>query len=104
MSEYKRNISIEITDGKVYPDPETKNTIYPTIKMTKEEMDGFVQKMTKILQTNEAPVSLCASMVHFQYIQNPVFFVADANSTNNRPHWHPLNSAIDNKLNIEIIL
>lgn len=104
MSENAKNISIEITDGKVYPEPETKSTIYPTIKMTKEEMDGFVQKMTTILQTNEAPVSLCASMIHFQYTQNPVFFVANADNINDRPHWQPINNAIENKLNIEIIL
>ena len=72
MSEEKSNVSIVITDNKVYPEPSTQSVINPRIQMTKEEMKDYAAQMEQSLQKNEIAGSLCAEMIHIAYNQHEV--------------------------------
>jgi len=57
------------------------------------------------LRKNVLPVSKCVQMIHLEYNHNPCFFVSTFEGNDKqKPHWHPLDSAFDDKLNIKIIL
>ena len=103
MSE-NANVIIRISANTVYPELSTNSTISPNLKMTKDELNAYVEKMTQSLQKNEAPVSLCASMVRFEHTTNPAFSVVGKPSKADVLYWNPVPCSVDDKLTIEIIL